>query len=114
MSIFINEAMAQTASGSGIASAGSSLTSFLPFLLIFVFMYFFVMRPQIKRQKEQQKMITNLAKGDEVITTGGLLGRISKVNDSYIAIEISNNTEIKCQKSAVTHILPKGTIKEIE
>ena len=77
-------------------------------------MYFFVMRPQLKRQKEQQKMIANLAKGDEVITTGGLLGRISKVNESYISIEIGNNTEIKCQKSAVTHVLPKGTIKEIE
>ncbi len=112
MSIFISEALAQTSSG--VSTSISSLTSFLPILLIFVFMYFFVMRPQIKRQKEQQKMITNLAKGDEVITTGGLLGRISKVNDSYIAIEISNNTEIKCQKSAVTHILPKGTIKEIE
>ncbi|MFM2343574.1 MAG: hypothetical protein RLZZ210_182 [Pseudomonadota bacterium] len=111
MSIFISEAVAQTASG---AAASSSLTSLLPILGIFVFMYFFVMRPQLKKQKEQQKLIANITKGDEVITIGGILGKVSKVNDSYISIEIGNNLEIKCQKSAVSHVLPKGTIKEIE
>jgi preprotein translocase subunit YajC len=121
--MFINEAIAQTAtqastiqSSGGISSLLSSggLMQLLPFIIIFGFMYLLVMRPQMKKQKEQRQMISNITKGDEVITISGILGRISKVNDSYIILEIANNTEIKLQKSAIANVLPKGTIKDIE
>jgi len=113
--MFIKEVIAQTTTPASTAPSGfaGSLMQFAPILLIVLFMYFLVMRPQMKRQKEQQKMLANLAKGDEVITIGGILGRITKVNDTYVNLEVGNS-EIKCQKSAITHILPKGSIKDIE
>lgn len=80
---------------------------------MFVVMYFLMIRPQQKRAKDQKTMMDALSKGDEVVTVGGILGRITKVTDAYITLEISNGTEISVQKNAVTTLLPKGTIKSI-
>ncbi len=88
-----------------------NLASFLPIILMFVVLYFLMIRPQMKRQKEQKAMMDALSKGDEVVTSGGLLGRITKVADGYITIEVSEGTEVIVQKGAVTTLLPKGTIK---
>ncbi len=88
-----------------------NLASFLPIILMFVVLYFLMIRPQMKRQKEQKAMMDALGKGDEVVTSGGLLGRITKVSDGYITIEVSEGTEVIVQKGAVTTLLPKGTIK---
>lgn len=101
------------------AAAGgeNALMGMLPIILMFVILYFLMIRPQMKRQKEHRNMVAALAKGDEVITTGGVLGKITKVSDSYITIEISNlaekPVEIVVQRAAVTSILPKGTIKAL-
>jgi preprotein translocase subunit YajC len=110
--VFISSAFAQTAPA---AAAGgdfqSSLMSMLPLVLMFVVLYFVMIRPQMKRQKEHRAMIDALAKGDEVATAGGLLGRVTRLGDSYLAVEIANGVEIQLQRSAVVQVLPKGTIK---
>jgi preprotein translocase subunit YajC len=80
---------------------------------MFVVLYFLMIRPQMKRQKEQKAMIDALAKGDEVITAGGLLGKVTKVSDAYITVEVAAGTEVVMQKSAVTLLLPKGSIKAL-
>ena len=90
-----------------------SLSTFLPLILMFVVMYFLMIRPQQKRAKEQKAMMDALAKGDEVITAGGILGKVSKVNDTYVTVEVSANTEIVVQKHSITTLLPKGTIKSL-
>ncbi len=110
--MFISSAIAQTAPA---AAAGgdmqSSLMSMLPLLLMFVVLYFVMIRPQMKKQKEHRAMIDALAKGDEVVTAGGLLGRISKMGDNYVGLDVANNVEIQIQRSAIVQVLPKGTIK---
>ena len=90
-----------------------SLSTFLPLILMFVVMYFLMIRPQQKRAKEAKAMMDALAKGDEVITAGGILGKVTKVTDTYITIEIAANTEIVVQKHSVTTLLPKGTLKSL-
>jgi preprotein translocase subunit YajC len=93
---------------------GSGL-SFIVMLVIFIlFIYLAVLRPQNKRAKEQQNLLNSLTKGDEVVTAGGLLGRITKMTDQYIGLTIANNIEILVQKSSVITVLPKGTLKTIE
>ncbi|MGD1326815.1 MULTISPECIES: preprotein translocase subunit YajC [Pandoraea] len=87
--------------------------SFLPLVLMFVVLYFIMIRPQMKRQKETRNMLAALAKGDEVVTSGGLAGRISKVGETFVTIEIAENVEINVQKGAITTLLPKGTIKAL-
>ena len=89
----------------------SSLMSMLPLVLMFVVLYFVMIRPQMKRQKEHRSMIDALAKGDEVATAGGLLGRVTKLGDTYVSVEIANGVEIQLQRSAVVQVLPKGTFK---
>ncbi len=89
----------------------SSLMSMLPLVLMFVVLYFVMIRPQMKRQKEHKAMIDALAKGDEVVTAGGLLGKISKVGESYLTLEVASGVELQVQRSAVVQVLPKGTIK---
>ncbi len=89
----------------------SSLGSMLPLLLMFVVLYFVMIRPQMKRQKEARTMLEALAKGDEVAIAGGLLGRISLLGDQYLNLEIANGIEVKVQRSAVVQVLPKGTVK---
>jgi preprotein translocase subunit YajC len=106
--VFISSAFAQTASGGDMQS---SLMSMLPLVLMFVVLYFVMIRPQMRRQKEHRTMIEALAKGDEIATAGGLLGRVTKLGDVYIAVEVANGVEIQLQRSAVVQVLPKGTIK---
>ena len=89
----------------------SSLTSMLPLVLMFVVLYFVMIRPQMKKQKEHRAMIDALAKGDEVVTAGGLLGKVSKMGEAYLGVEIANGVEIQLQRSAIVQILPKGSIK---
>ena len=89
----------------------SSLMSMMPLLLMFVVLYFVMIRPQMKKQKEHKAMIDALAKGDEIITAGGFLGKVSKLGDSFLSIEIANGVEVQMQRSAVVQVLPKGTIK---
>ena len=107
--MIISSAYAQSIGGGDI----QSWTSFLPIVLMFVLLYFMMIRPQMKRQKELKTMLDALQKGDEVITSGGVLGRISKVSDSYVTVEIAANTEVQVQKSAVQTLLPKGPLKNI-
>lgn len=110
--MFISSAFAQTAPA---AAAGgdmqSSLMSMLPLVLMFVVLYFVMIRPQMKKQKEHRAMVDALAKGDEVVSAGGLLGKVSKLGDSYLGIEIANGVEVQIQRSAVVQVLPKGTLK---
>jgi preprotein translocase subunit YajC len=110
VSMFSN-AFAQGAAGGG--GAESSLMSFLPLILMFAVLYFIMIRPQMKRQKEHRNMLSAMAKGDEVVTNGGVVGKVTKVGEAYVGVEISEGTEILVQKSAVTTILPKGTIKSL-
>jgi preprotein translocase subunit YajC len=111
--MFISSAFAQTAPAA--ASAGgdmqSSLMSMLPLLLMFVVLYFVMIRPQMKKQKEHKTMIDALAKGDEIVTAGGFLGKVSKLGDGYLNVEIANGVEIQMQRSAVIQVLPKGSMK---
>lgn len=108
--MFISNAYAQAAAPAG---AAGGLMSFLPIILMFVVLYFLMIRPQMKRQKEQKAMIDALAKGDEVITAGGIVGKVTKVNDAYVTLEIAEGTDIVIQKASVTMLLPKGTVKSL-
>ena len=89
----------------------SSLMSMLPLVLMFVVLYFVMIRPQMKKQKEHRAMIDALAKGDEVVTAGGLLGRVSKIGDGFISIELSQGVEVQMQRASVVQVMPKGTMK---
>lgn len=111
--MFISEAFAQAAPAAPAApdSFLGSLGSMLPLLLMFVVLYFVMIRPQMKRQKEHKAMIEALAKGDEVVTGGGMLGRVSRLGESYLHVEIANGVEIQVQRSAIVQVLPKGTFK---
>ena len=110
--MFISSAFAQTApAAAGGSDIGSSLMSMLPLLLMFVVLYFVMIRPQLKRQKEHKAMIDALAKGDEVATVGGLLGKISRIGDTTLGLELATGVEVHLQRSAVVQVLPKGTIK---
>lgn len=86
----------------------------LPIVLMFVLLYFLMIRPQMKRAKEHKQMVEALQKGDEVITAGGVVGRISKMGDAYVTLEIAPETEISVQRTAVQTLLPKGTMKTIQ
>jgi preprotein translocase subunit YajC len=109
--VFISNAYAQTAGAAADASLMGNLTTFVPLILMFVVMYFLMIRPQQKRAKEQKAMMDALARGDEVVTAGGILGKVAKVSDIYVTVEVSTGTEIVVQKSAITTLLPKGTLK---
>ncbi|MDO8447256.1 MAG: preprotein translocase subunit YajC [Rhodoferax sp.] len=110
--MFISSAFAQTAPA---AAAGgdmqSSLMSMLPLVLMFVVLYFVMIRPQMKKTKEHRAMIDALAKGDEVVTAGGVLGKVAKLGESYVTLEVAAGVEIQIQRSAVVQVLPKGSIK---
>jgi preprotein translocase subunit YajC len=95
------------------AAPSSDLMSFLPLIVIFVLFFFMIIRPQMKAAKAQREMIAALQKGDEVVTSGGIVGKVTKVAESFVSIEIAANTEITVQKQAVQSALPKGTIKSI-
>ena len=107
---FITDAFAQ---GSAAGGAESSLMSFLPLILMFAVLYFIMIRPQMKRQKEHRNMLSAMAKGDEVVTNGGIVGKVTKVGEAYVGVEIAEGTEFTVQKASVTTILPKGTLKSL-
>ena len=107
--MLISNAFAQSAP----AGDAGGLMSFIPLILMFVVLYFIMIRPQMKRQKEMKAMLEALAAGDEVITVGGILGKVTAVKDQYITVEIVAGTEVQMQKNAVTSVLPKGTIQSI-
>jgi preprotein translocase subunit YajC len=111
--VFISEAFAQAAPAptAGADSMFGSLGTMLPLVLMFVVLYFIMIRPQMKRQKEHKAMIEAIAKGDEVVTSGGVLGKVSKLGESYIHVEVANGVELQMQRGAVVQVLPKGTIK---
>ena len=110
--MFISSAIAQTAPA---AAAGgdmqSSLMGMLPLVLMFVVLYFVMIRPQMKKAKEHKAMIDALAKGDEVATAGGILGKVSKLGDTFIHVEVANGVEVQLQRSAVVQVLPQGSLK---
>lgn len=107
--MLISPAYAQAAAGGDT----TGLMGFLPIILMFVILYFLMIRPQMKRQKEHKQVLDNLQKGDEVVAAGGVVGRISKVSEQFVQLEIAPNTEISVQKAAVQTLLPKGTIKSL-
>ena len=96
------------------APAGGGIENILLIVAMFAVLYFLMIRPQMKRSKEAKAMVESLQKGDEVITAGGVLGRISKISEAYITLEIAPNTEISIQKAAVQTLLPKGTLKTLQ
>ena len=108
MDFFISPAYAQ-----GAAPAGGGLLTFLPLLLMIAVMYFLFIRPQQKRVKEHAAMVGALKKGDEVVTNGGLGGSITKVNDAFITLQVSDNVEVNVQKQAIATLLPQGTLKSL-
>ena len=109
--MFISSAFAQTApAAAGGSDMLSSLTGMLPLVLMFVVLYFVMIRPQMKKQKEHRTMIDALAKGDEVATAGGLLGKVTKMGDSYLTLEVAPGMEVQLQRSAIVQVLPKGAI----
>lgn len=108
--MFITNAYAQSAA-SGFSL--DSLGSFLPILLMFVLLYFLMIRPQQRKQKEQRDMLSALAVGDEVLTSGGIVGKITKVSENFITLEISEGTEIVVQKASIVSLLPNGTIETL-
>jgi len=103
--VFISDAYAQAATG----GTESSLFSLLPLVLMFVVLYFIMIRPQMKRQKETKAMLEALAKGDEVVTTGGMIGRITKLGETFLQVEVANGVELQLQRGAIVQVLPKGT-----
>ncbi len=111
--MFISNAYAQTAGTAADPGLMGSLSTFLPLVLMFVVMYFLMIRPQQKRAKEQRAMMDALAKGDEVVTSGGILGKVSRVTDTYVTIEVATGTDIVVQKNSITTLLPKGTLKSL-
>jgi preprotein translocase subunit YajC len=106
--VLISEAYAQAAPAS---AGGMDLMGLLPLVLMFVLLYFLMIRPQAKKAKEHKNMVAALQKGDEVVTGGGVLGKVAKVGDQYLSIEVAPNVEIQVQRFSVQLVLPKGTIK---
>lgn len=109
MLFFIGDAFAQAAP----AEQGNPLLSFLPLIILFVIFYFLLIRPQQKKAKEHKNMVEALAKGDEIVTQGGLLGKVTDVSDQYLSCKLADNVEVKLQRHAVAAVLPKGTIKTV-
>lgn len=109
MSFFIASAHA----AENAAAAPNPILQILPFIGIFVLMYFFMIRPQRKRQKEHQELLSALSKGDEVVLSSGMLGKIVEVEEAYLILDVADSVKMKFQKHAVVAVLPKGTIKSI-
>ena len=106
LDFFIASAHAQDA-----VTQPGGLMSFLPLIIIFVIFYFLLIRPQMKRAKEHKNLVANLSTGDEVVTNGGLLGKVTKVGESFVTVELAENVRVRIQKHAVASVMPKGTIK---
>ena len=110
MSFFITDAMAEGAP----AAQGDPVSSLIFFGGMLVIFYFLLIRPQQKKAKEHRNMVSALAKGDEIVTSGGMLGKISAVGEEYVTVELGDNLSVKLQKQAVMTVLPKGTIKAVD
>ena len=108
--LLITSAHAQSAPA---APFGGDLMAFLPMVAIFVVFYFLLIRPQQKKAKEAKAMLDALQKGDEVVTAGGILGKISKISDHYVTVEVAERIELTVQRGAISQLLPKGTIKAL-
>ena len=111
MNLLLSDAWAEGPAPAAAASPGGSLMGFLPLVVIFVIFYFLLIRPQTKRAKEHKAMVDGLAKGDEVVTNGGILGRISQAGDTYVSVDIAEGVTVKVQRHAISVVLPKGTVK---
>ena len=109
--MFIPSALAQAPAG---IAGDTGLIGFLPIVLMFVLLYFLMIRPQMKRAKEHKQMVEALQKGDEVVTAGGVVGRISEMGEAFVSLEIAPNTVISVQRAAVQTLLPKGTMKSLK
>jgi preprotein translocase subunit YajC len=109
MSFEMTAVIAQAAAGA--SQATNPLVSFLPLIGLFVVFYFLMIRPQMKRQKEHRQMLSALAKGDEVVTNGGIAGRVEEVGESFLTVEIAPNVKVRVQKGSVSQVLPKGSLK---
>ncbi len=105
LELFVNNAWAAP------AQQGGSMMSLLPLLILFAVFYFMLIRPQLKQAKEHKNLVAGLNKGDEVATSGGMLGKIKEVGDNFVLLEIAKETEVKIQKQSVSAVMPKGTIK---
>lgn len=108
LDFFLSPAYAQTA-----AQQPNALLQFLPLGVLVILFYFMLIRPQMKRAKEQRQMLGSLAKGDEALTSGGLAGKITAIGENYVTLEVADNVAIKVQKSAIVSVLPKGTLKNL-
>ena len=109
MSFFISNAMAEA----GAASQPGIFEVLFPFIILFVVFYFLLIRPQSKRAKEHRKLVEALAKGDEVMTQGGIYGKITEVGEEALTVEVADNLQVKVQRAAVASVLPKGTLKTL-
>lgn len=113
MSLFAFLIPAAQAQAATPAAQGNVWMQLIPLALIFVVFWFLLIRPQMKRQKEHRQMVEKLAKGDEVVTNGGIAGRVEQIGDTFMLVEIADGVQIKVQKGAVSLVLPKGTLKSI-
>lgn len=113
LNFFVSNAYAETGAAP-VAGQGGGMSLIIMFAVFIFFMYFAIWRPQSKRAKDQRELLSSIAKGDEVVTTGGLLGRVTKVTDQYVSLSIANNVDVTLQKNSVASVLPKGTLKSIE
>ena len=101
------------AQAAGAAAAPNPWLQLIPLILLFVVFWFLLIRPQMKRQKEHRQMVEKLAKGDEIVTSGGIAGRIEEVGETFLTVEIAEGTRIRLQKGAINAVLPKGTLKSL-
>jgi preprotein translocase subunit YajC len=113
--VLISNAYAQAADAAAPAgpATGDLIGSFLPIILIFVVMWFLMIRPQMKRAKEHKTMVDALSKGDEIVTGGGIIGKVVEVGDNFVQVEVATGTVISVQKQTIATVLPKGTLKTI-
>ncbi len=108
--MLISSAFAQTTPAAG-GDMQSSLLGMMPLILMFVVLYFVMIRPQMKKAKDHKAMIDSLAKGDEVVTSGGILGKVSQLGDGYLTLDVAKGVEVQLQRTAVVQVLPRGSIK---
>lgn len=113
MDFLISPAYAQAGAGAGAGPGGGILPTLIMVGLFFVFMYFMIIRPQSKRQKEHRELMTSLEKGNEVITNGGVAGKIREVGENFLVVEVAKGVEIRVQKSSVSGVVPKGTLESL-
>ena len=109
MSFFISDALAEGAA----AGSADALTGLLPLVIFGVVLYFLMIRPQVKRQKEHKKLVDTISKGDEVVSNGGMAGKITDVGDNFIQLQVAEGVEVKIRRQAVESVLPKGSLKEL-